>query len=205
MNNRTMVKLSATEYCIGFRTVSFTGKSTHSFYILRRSIAELEKSDSIIAQDCGSFAELRRDKTAGTVHIQFTWLSGSDRQIKGRKEMVTLPYQKLRDFLEHSAQPDGPKACNVLSLEPIEKPCLVFCAQENLHAALGNPTVRRKLLRFLRNNFNWTGSEKVCFYNDVAPYSFFFREFRNGRPGMCGGLIFHGQKDLEKANYSIHT
>lgn len=37
------------------------------------------------------------------------------------------------------------------------------------------------------------------------PYSFFFREFRGGRAGICGGLILHNQDDIFKAYYNIHT
>lgn len=205
MNDRTLVKLCATESCIVFRTVSPAEKSPHSFYITHDDLAELEKKDTIIVRDCRSFAELWRNKAAGTVRIWFTWLSGSSQNLKGRDKMVTVSYKKLRDFMECSTQPDGPKEAKLLSLKTSARPHLVFCNQENLHAALGNPTVRRKLLRFLRNNFNWQDSEKVCFYNDLAQYSFFFREFRNGQPGMCGGLIFHRQETLEKSSYSIHT
>ena len=36
-------------------------------------------------------------------------------------------------------------------------------------------------------------------------YSFFFREYRGGQALMCGGLILHGQDDMGKAYYGIHT
>ena len=32
-----------------------------------------------------------------------------------------------------------------------------------------------------------------------------FREFRGGRALMCGGLILHGQEDMAKAYYGLHT
>ena len=82
---------------------------------------------------------------------------------------------------------------------------LEFCGKENLHAALENKTVRRKLVKFLRDNFWWKNASKICFYDDFLPYSFTFREFRNGKPEMCGGLILHGQENLDRAYYSIHT
>lgn len=50
--------------------------------------------------------------------------------------------------------------------------------------------------------FHW---DEIRFYNDFVPYSFFFREFRGGQPGICGGLILHGQENMAKAQYSIHT
>ena len=109
MNDRTLVKLRATESCIVFRTVSPAEKSPRDFYITRDSLAELEEKDTIIVRDGRSFAELWRDKTAGTVRIWFTWLSGDSRQLRGRDTMVTVSYPKFLDFLKRSAQPDGPK------------------------------------------------------------------------------------------------
>ena len=41
--------------------------------------------------------------------------------------------------------------------------------------------------------------------NDFVPYSFFFREYQGGRVCLCGGLILHGQDDMSKAYYGIHT
>lgn len=90
-------------------------------------------------------------------------------------------------------------------MESRAAPKFVFCGEENLHAVLENRPVRRKLVKFLRNNFHWQGADEIRFYNDFVPYSFFFREFRGGRPGMCGGLILHGQENMAKAQYSIHT
>ena len=90
-------------------------------------------------------------------------------------------------------------------MEPGRGPKLEFCGKENLHAALENKTVRRKLVKFLRDNFWWKSASKICFYDDFLSYSFTFREFRNGKPGMCGGLILHGQENLDRAYYSIHT
>ena len=42
-------------------------------------------------------------------------------------------------------------------------------------------------------------------YDDFVPYNFFFREERTCGTGLCGGIILHGQKDLKKAYYGIHT
>lgn len=77
--------------------------------------------------------------------------------------------------------------------------------QEDLHAVLENALVRRKLVRFLRDQFRWPYSERVEFYDDFMPYSFIFKEIRGGEPVMTGGLILHGQEDLEHAYYSMHT
>lgn len=84
-------------------------------------------------------------------------------------------------------------------------PTLVFHSKTNLHAAANNRFVRRKLARCLRDNFHWKDIDAICFYDDFLPYSFFFREIRNGQSGICGGLIFHRQEDSSEAHYAIHT
>lgn len=53
--------------------------------------------------------------------------------------------------------------------------------------------------------FDWPDSNEIYLYNDFVPYSFFFREFRNDRAVMCGGLILHGQEDMSRAYYGLHT
>lgn len=81
----------------------------------------------------------------------------------------------------------------------------MFCGAKNLLAAVNNLTVRRKLARFLRDNFQWPRTDEIHFYDDMEPYSFFFREMQNGRTGICGGVILHGREDMKTAHYSIHT
>ena len=52
-------------------------------------------------------------------------------------------------------------------------PKLVFCSKENLHAALSSKIVRSKLVRYLRDHFNWFATDEIRFFNDFLPYSFF--------------------------------
>lgn len=205
MNSRTLVKASASTLSISFRTTKLGRHSPCQFVISRDDILGLKERSMIVSQDCGNFAVLRKNRRTGKVNIQFTWLSDSGGRLAGWTENVTLPYEKLLNFAEESVKTCGPREWNVLS--PVEAACpkLVFCGQENLHAAIENKTVRRKLVRFLRNNFHWQGTDEIRFYNDFTPYSFSFREFINGKPGICGGLILHGQDNLAKSYYSIHT
>lgn len=81
----------------------------------------------------------------------------------------------------------------------------MFKSRKNLHAALANGVIRRKLIRFLRDQFRWAYAEKIEIYDDFMPYSFFFRETRGGETGLSGGIILHGQEDMKTAYYSIHT
>lgn len=205
MSNRTLVKMTAKEHHILFRTVTPTQKSLHNFKIPRDTIIGLKDNEEIIKRYCGSFAALRRDASARTLSIHFTWLSRFGCQIKGQEEIITLSYNKLLDFMERSAEPGGPKSWTALSLKSREKPKLEFCEKESLHTALENPIVRHKLVKFLRDNFYWEVPDKICFYNDHTPYSFIFRAFRNGELWLFGGLTLCKQENMNKAYYLIHT
>ena len=206
MNNRILVKVSACESSIAFRTVTQKQKSPHWFYILRSDLERLWRDGSIVISDIHSFARLHYKQDRGVVSIRFVWLNaaGGD-DLTGWEQTVRLPYDALAEFLACCQSDDGRKQWKALSLEDRIRPRLEFGAADNLHAALSNKTVRRRLVRCLRDHFNWPGSDRICFYNDFSPYSFSFREFRSGRPGICGGLILHEHQDLSRAYYSIHT
>ena len=57
-------------------------------------------------------------------------------------------------------------------------------------------------MNFAANFARWTfGLIRLT----ILIYSFFFREFRGEKSCLCGGLILHGQEDMSKAYYGIHT
>lgn len=205
VNDRTLVKISASEYCIGFKTISRKRKSKQRFLVTRDELARLAHEQRIITRDIYSFAVLRRDTAAGTLSIGFSWLNGGcSGTLTGWEETVTLPYDMLMNFVEASAQEGGPRTWEVLSIQQTETPQLIFVDAEGLRKCLENRAVRGKLVRALRDNFH--GYERVVFYHDFAAYSFMFRSFRGDQPFITGGLIFHDyQNELKKAYYSVHT
>jgi len=204
VRNRTLVKVSAGENCIGFKTISRKRKSGREYLITRTTLARLEAEQEIITSDIHSFAVLRRNIYDGTVRIDFSWLRGGcDDQLTGWEETVTLPYDELVAFVRDSAQEDGPKKWKVLSVQKTMMPRIVVHDLDRLRQCLENRIVRGKLARALRDNF-W-GAERVILYHDFEAYSFMFQSFRNGRPAIVGGLILHGREDLKKAYYSVHT
>lgn len=204
-NNRTLIKISASEYCIGFKTVSWERKSPRMFLVTRDTLARLEQEPEITTQDIYSFAALRLNTDTRTLSICFSWLQRRyDNMLTGWEETVALPYDELVSFMETSTQEDGPKQWQVLSLQNIVTPQVVFVDTEGLRKCLENRTVRGKLARALRDNFR--GADRVEFYHDFEAYSFMFQSFRAGRSSIVGGLIFHNyQNDLKKAYYSVHT
>lgn len=197
--------VTAGENGISLRTVNWLHKSTHGFYIMRQKLADLENMQEIIVHDINSFAVLRRDTHAGTVEIDFTWLNSNGCNVIGRLETVVLSYDKLATFLHDSAD-GGPAEWKALSPDNSGKyPQIVFKSRKNLHAALENCVVLHKLVRYLRDGFCWSRSEKIELFDDFLPYSFFFNEIRNGETFVSGGLILHRQENLEEAYYSVHT
>lgn len=206
MNDRTLVYMIFRTDCISLRTVSRSRKSPHRFYIPRSRLEALEHTPYMIVHDIYSFAALRRDTNAGTLEIKITWLSGDGTTVSGYKETIILPYEQMTAYLDKSTSEGTPVVWKTLSIDSSHKrPQIIFKSSKNLHAALIDSTIRRKLIRSLRDDFRWPRSERIEFFDDFVPYSFVFKEIMNGKSAMTGGLILHNQDDMQKAHYSIHT
>lgn len=207
LKEKTFVSMVFRKIYICFHTVSRSRKSPHWFYISRDSLKELEYKSKVIVYDIRSFAVLRVDAHTGTIEIEITWLSGDEDHLSGYQDMLALPYEKMKECLRESQQGE-PVVWKTLSMGTHREqphPRFVFNSRKNLHAVLENKIIRCKLIRFLRDQFQWPCSERIEFYDDFVPYSFTFKEIRENKPVMTGGLILHGQEDLKSAHYSIHT
>ena len=210
MGQRTMVKLSASEGCVFLWTVSRGFRSPHRFGISVRELQILEAERHAIVSDIHSFAELRLGRSAkeeneDMLTVDFTWLSDSGfRRVAGREETIHLPYRKFQEKLEESRGLGG-AGVGMLSLDEKAAPRIEFQSRNNLRAVAERKVLRKKLGRFLNNHFSWKGSRRIVVYDDFVPYSFFFQEERLNGNGICGGIILHGQEDLKKACYGMHT
>lgn len=207
MDSRTMVKLTCLQDCVLFRTISRKGKSPQPLYVFRSFFDNLPEKIPVPVYDGLSWAEFRRNSKRGTISICFFWRNQKSRNLlSGHKEHVVISNQRLVSFLEASAQPDGPREENLLSVAPKRlKPRFVFRDTERLRDCLLQKSVRRKLIRFLRDNFDWQDTEEIHFYSNSIPYSFTFQAFCTGEQGLCGNLTLHNQEDMSQAYYSIHT
>lgn len=206
LSNRTLVKVIAYENCISIKTISRKRKSPQRFFINLDDLAQLETKTGIIVKDINSFATLHRDVSVDTLEIRFTWLNGTGSSVSGYEETVVLPYSRLIAFVRDSSVTGRAEEWTVLSLKETQgKPKFVFKSGETLHTVVSSGVLRRKLVRALRDNFNWPGSEQIHFHADFLPYSFIFEEIRGGQPALVGGLILHGQENMKKAYYSVHT
>lgn len=203
MDSRILVKFHTSKNCIYIDTISKDRKPLHDFTLHRDDFLTLERDGHMIACDLLSFAEFQRDKAKETVTIRFTWLDNNGYQLVGWAQSVELPYKELMDFTLGNR--DKQRTWKILSIEHKNSPRFVFQCPNQLHQCLKDKIIRRKLIRFLRDNFRWWGAEKICFYSDFAPYSFTFREYRKSGLGMTGGLIYHCDQDLSTGYYAVHT
>lgn len=208
MTDRILLHAHADENTIQLRTVSARVKSPRRFYVTYDELDRLKRDGHIISNDIHCFLQARLDERRDLAAFDFTWLAGHcfDR-VEGFEQTVRIRWAPFREFLENCRQPDGPKDFKALSLDVSKRrPRLVFDGNKaNLHAAVSNSQIRRKLGKALMTNFCWPDADEVHLTNDFVPYSFFFREYQGGRACLCGGLILHGQDDMSKAYYEIHT
>lgn len=206
MADRTMFRADADENTIAVRTVSAEMKSQR-FLITYTELDQLRSDGRIISSDIHSFAKIRLDEKHDRIVFCFTWLVGHCHgRVEGTEQTVTLPWSKFREFLDACRQPDGQKTYRALSQDTRRRPRLIFAGNRaNLRAAVADRRIRRKLGKALMQNFNWPAADEIRLYNDL-PYSFFFQEYSDGKPCICGGLIFHNHDgNVRKAYYGLHT
>lgn len=212
-NGPTLVKFRATEHFIDIKTVTRQRKSPHSFSLPRSAFTDLESDGSITVSDGYSFANIRLSKDHALVRFDFTWLQEyGDCTVKGFAQTAVLDYRDLTDHATDSLRINRPNQWSMLSVANPEKyPRLDFSspgAQRTIRDVLAVPVLRHKLTRAVRDHFKWphpTDDHVVRFYADGDRYSFFFREYIDGRECICGGLILHRYDGLEKSYYSVHT
>ncbi len=204
MSDRTMVKLTASGDYIVFRTVSMKRKSPH-FYVRRSKLLALSEARYLI--DCdGSFAKFTAEPDTDSLHITFHWIDnlGNDK-FSGRRETVIIPLEESMRFVSQSAEENGPRQWYCLSQKQSNSPHLIFHSRRNLKEAVADKTTRHKLVRFLRDHFNWYRATEIVFTDDFVPRSFFFTEYIGKMRGTVGGVILHGQENMATAEYEIHT
>ena len=205
---RTMVKISADGEYVSLRTYSRKYGSSGQFVLWRRELDDLDKKGSILSADGYSYARLylhKNQEGEEVLKIEITWLHSSGNELTGRMERISLIYQDFLCCVEDSILSGG-KICRRLSLPEYHRPAIEFSSSRNLKKVAQRKGIRRKLGKFLDYNFKWPNTIKILVMDDgCVPYSFIFREERIGGSGICGGIILHGQEDLKKAYYGMHT
>ena len=207
MSESILVKLRGDSEFIRLRTVTRAGKQIRrTVYIKRSQILRLEQECEVVENDSSSFVSLRHSAGSDTLTVILYLLQEyGDGFVKGIRQRMVLPYRKVMDFVSSCTEKDVSRDSAFLSLPERNTPRIVFESRKHLKEVVSNRLIRRKLSKFLRDEFHWYHATEIHLYDDFVPYSFIFREFRDNVPGIVGGVILHGQEDLPKAYYSIHT
>lgn len=207
MSESILVKLRGDSEFIRLRTVTRADKQIRRTVYLKRShILRLEQECEVVENDSSSFVILRHSAGSDTLTaIVYLLQEYSDGFVKGIRQRMILPYRKAMDFVSSCTEKDVSRDCTFLSLSERNTPQIVFESRKHLKEVVSNRPLRRKLSKFLRDEFHWYHATEIRLYDDFVSYSFIFRELRGDVPGITGGVILHGQEDLTKAYYSIHT
>lgn len=205
---RTMVKISADGEFVSLRTYSRKYGRSGQFVLWRKELDDLDTKGKVLSADGYSYARLYLHKNQDgeeILKIEITWLNSSGNELIGRLERCSLTYQDFLYCVEESIRLGG-KTCCRLSLPEFHKPAIEFGSSRNLKKVAQRKGIRRKLGKFLDRHFEWPDAVRIQVVDDCCvPYSFFFREERISGVGICGGIILHGQEDLKKAYYGMHT
>ena len=215
--SRTLVKVQILgDSMIGFQTISLEHKFSAQFLLKITDFNKLERMGTI-SQVC--FLDESVEEYANPIHaffvlhtlsrrlsLLFVWPGKSDGFDDGRNERVLLPYDDLKAFVRECTWREAPTEWKCLSLEDSTVPRLVFHGRKNLRQCVANKIIRRKLVRYLRDNFSDPdpGVTEVHFYDRVIPYSFTYLETCDLPVRTVGSLTLFHQEDLNKAYYD-HT
>ena len=210
MEQRTMVMISADEKFVSIRTYSRKYGRSGQFVLFKRELEELTEKGSLTSIDGFSYARFHLcngKEEEKVLKIEIVWLKsiGDGDMLSGRAEWLSLIFQEFQDCVEESSLSDG-KNCRLLSLPEHRRPSIDFSGSRNLEKVVCRKGIRKKLGKFLDRNFRWPDAVRIVVSDDMwTPYSFFFQEERANGTGICGGIILHGQEDIKKAYYGIHT
>lgn len=201
MKQRTLVKIYELENCFCVKTISRSFRSPDLFYISKERLSGHDWNNCLILNDGHSYAELRRWQQYGLdiLQINFVWLCNvGNGVLKGQQQAIKLPFEVFEDGGGEN------RAMKLLAIED-RLPQLVFRSRKNLRQVSERRVLRRKLVGFLNRHFAWPGYERIEITDDFSAYSFFFTGYTAYGTGTCGGIILHGQENMKKAYYGIHT
>ncbi len=135
----------------------------------------------MIVSDGDAFVVLRRNLAAETISMQFVFPAGKTGSTVPLLETVDVFSEDVSAFLRYSEIVDSPFEKATLSVPFRNVPKLTFCKQTNLRRTAANRTLRRKLVRMLRDYFPAREDvNEFRFYDSFEPYCFLFQKIQNG-------------------------
>lgn len=203
MSGRILFKATAAERHIDFQLTSLKNRKYRHVYIPRTSIIQLEHEDMVLVDRIHTLAVLIKLKRINALHVIIYWPDEHEQPLTGNSESVYVPYSLFMDFYRESMQLGGPVVWKALDMDYFRQSKFVFEDKAGLHQCLNNTTVRKKLVRYLRDNF-YGGIEnseyEIHFCRHPIPYSFMLRVV-SSFPTYVQELVLRGQQDLSTAQY----
>lgn len=193
--------------CIGTYDGTIFYNPANKFCIV--SVKTADQSVPAEARSNRRYVELRICDAVGgakVLELSFTWLKDAGRDsVSGYTERIRLPYEPFRSYVAGEGETVDRTRWRLLSILEQNRPKLEFQSRKNLKAVVENPILRHKLGKFLDQHFNWYNYERIVLTDDYLPYSFFFEGYMVQGAKTCGGVILHGEENIQTAKYGIHT
>lgn len=203
-NDRILFKATAAERYIDVQLTSRTRKDYRHVYIPRTYIVQLMRDDMVIVDRIHTLVFLYKTKEINAINIIIHWPDRDGRPMTDRCESVYIPYDAFMDFYRASRE-GGPTVWRALNMDYFRQPKFVFEDKSRLHQCLENGIVRKKLIRYLRDNFYGgigDSEREIHFYEHPEPYSFTLKKV-SCFPTYIQEMVLKGQCDLSTARYWV--
>lgn len=205
LNDRILLKATAAERYIDFQFISRARRDYRHVYIPRTYLMQTRRDNTVIVDRIDTVVILCNMKDIHMLCIVIRWSDKDGRPMRDEYESVYVPYEAFMDFYWKSFQPGGPAVWRSLDMDYLKQPKFVFEDKGKLHQCLENEIVRRKLIRYLRDNF-YGGVEdserEIHFCAHPKPYSFTIKRVSNF-PTYVQEMVLRGQHNLSSARYWI--
>ena len=110
--------------------------------------------------------------------------------------VAQMPVEHIAPVLEQVKVEMG------LRLSAQQEAAVYAAFRHGLSVITGSPGIlRHKLGKFLDQHFNWYNYERIVLTDDYLPYSFFFEGYMVQGAKTCGGVILHGEENIQTAKY----
>lgn len=204
-NDRILFKATAAERYIDFQFISLARRDYRHVYIPRTYLMQTRSNNTVIVDMIDTVVILCNMKDVHVLGIVIRWPDEDGRPMRDEYESVYVPYEAFMDFYWKSFQSGGPVVWRSLDMDYLKQPKFVFEDKGKLRQCLENEIVRKKLIRYLRDNF-YGGIEdserEIHFCAHPKPYSFTIKRV-GSYPTYIQEMVLKGQRDLSTARYWV--
>lgn len=206
MRSRILFKAAAAERYIDFRLISRTCREHRHICVPRSSIVRLIQEDMVLDNRIHTLIALVKLERLDALNIIIYWPDAHGRPSEAGCDSIYIPYRSFMDFYGKSMQPDGPLVWRALDMDYFRQSRFVFEDREGLRQCLDNRLVRRKLIRYLRDNFYGgigMSEYEIHFRRHPRPYSFTIQAV-SAFPTYVQELVLENPQNMAAARYSMN-